>query len=191
MRTSAALLLLILVAAVAVGAEPEHADAAAEHHGGWLQAVAPFINFAVLVGVLIYFLKKPMSLFLAQRREGFVTMMKEAEAARDAAVARMNELQERLKSLDQDLETIRRNADLEAQAERARLLEEAREEARRIIVEAEKEIANRYTLAVRELKEQVVTEAVSQAETIVKERLDPVSHDALVDTYLDTLSKSR
>ncbi len=189
MRVLRALLLLALVA-LPVLASQEGAEAARSHSQSLIQLLAPYVNFAVLVGILLFLLKKPMADFLVEKREAITKMLEDSETARDAAIQRMNELQVKLQSLEGDMDIIRKNAQAEALAEKDRLIAEAHEEARRILSAAEKEISNRYTVAVRDLKTYVVTEAVAQAENIVKERLKDDSHEKLIDSYLDRLSKN-
>lgn len=165
-------------------------EGAVERHQSFVSTIAPYINFAILVGILVYFLKKPLGEFLAQKRDAIGKMLKDSEQERDVAMARLKELQARLQSLESDIDLIKKNAEREALAERERLLEEARDEARRILEAAEKEVSNRFKLAVRDLKLFAAGEAVAKAEGIIKEKLDPENHEKLIDTYLDNLSKN-
>lgn len=50
-----------------------------------------FVNFGILAGMLYFFLRKPVTLALAQRRETIKKELDEALQARDAAQAKYRE----------------------------------------------------------------------------------------------------
>ncbi len=181
--------LLLLAVAIPAFAEPERA-AAGGHPQSWLQAAAPYINFAILVGILVYLLRKPMKDFLMQKREAITKMLGEAQAAREEARRRMSELQMRMESLQGDIDLIRTNAEREAAAEKERLLEEARAEAQRIVEAAQMEVDGKVRLAVRDLRAYLVTEAVARAEDVIRGKLRDESHEKLIDEYVGRLSKN-
>ncbi|MEW6364086.1 MAG: ATP synthase F0 subunit B [Acidobacteriota bacterium] len=191
-RTLAAVALLLLLAIPVLAlTETEHEGSPeGEHHQSLVSQIAPYINFAILVGLLVYLTRKPMAEFLAQKREAIQKMLKDSEAARDAAVRKMDELQARLDGLQGEIDQIRANAEREAQAEKERLLQEAKEEARRILDATDKEVSNRVKLAMRELKAFAATEAVAQAEEIIKQNLGDENQESLINKYLDNLSRS-
>lgn len=187
MSTLLASFLLVLVSELPLLASTEEGAA---HHQSLVSTIAPYINFAILVGVLVYLLRKPMKDFLAQKREAVGKMLKDSEQARDEALSRLAALQSKLESLEADIDQIRQQAEREAQAEKERLIEEAKEDARRIVEGAEKEISNRVKLAIRELKTYVAGEAVAKAEEIIREKIKDDSHEKLIDTYLENLSRN-
>ena len=79
-RTLAALLLVLALGVTtraarsgqeAPAAAPQHEAAHAEaaegehaHESGWFPTIAKMFNFAVLVGVLVYFLRAPLTVYL-------------------------------------------------------------------------------------------------------------------------------
>lgn len=186
MRTFLRAILPLALAAPAFASS----GAEGEHHVSFITTIAPYVNFAVLVGVLVYLLRKPMKEFLTQKREAVEKMLKDSEAARDDAARKVQEMQAKLQGMEADIAEIRKSAEREAQTEKERVLADAREEARRILENAEKEIAGRFKVAVRDLKEYVANEAATKAEGIVKQKLKDDSHEALIDTYISNLSRN-
>ena len=191
-RTLATVTLLLILALPATAlTETEHEGAAAgEHHQSFVSMIAPYINFAILVGLLVYLTRKPMAEFLAQKRKAIQKMLKDAEAARDGAVRKMNEMQAKLQGLQGEIDQIKANAEREAHLEKERLIAEAKEEAKRILEATDKEVSNRVKLAVRELRAFAATEAVAQAEEIIKQKLGDENQESLINKYLDNLSRS-
>jgi F-type H+-transporting ATPase subunit b len=91
-----ALIYAVLTVAV-LALVPSEALAAAEgEHEGILPTIARLFNFAVLVGVLVYFLRAPIAEYLRNRstqiREALVT----AAEMRKTATAQLEEIQRRL-----------------------------------------------------------------------------------------------
>src|SRR5215470_3402655 len=79
-----------------------------------------FVNLAVFVGGLVYLLTRKMKLGEAfkTRRETIKQELAKAQQERDAAVAKLKEVEERLARLDGEVSTIREQAKHEAAEER-------------------------------------------------------------------------
>src|SRR3954464_8364560 len=80
--------------------QPQSASEAEQPHGQTLvQTIAKIVNFAILGGVLVYFLKSPVSAYLVARstqiREDLVT----AAETRATAAAQLTEIERRLQAL--------------------------------------------------------------------------------------------
>ena len=101
--------------------------------------ILPYFNFAVFLGLAVFFFRKMAVNAAAKQRQDFEKLMNEARAARDAAVARLDELKKREAGLDKEIADIvaisKASADVEAQkivADAERLAALLRDEARRI-----------------------------------------------------------
>ncbi len=64
------------------------------------------LNFAILVGVLLYFVKKPAVEAIRNSIESVRKMIDEAETARKEAEARMKEAEDRLAGVDKEIEEL-------------------------------------------------------------------------------------
>lgn len=177
--------LLILAApgtaAAAVGGEPE----------SFLATVAKLANFAILVGMLVYFLRKPLMGFLTARgvqiREDLVL----ASEMRTAAAAQLAEIQQKMQSLPAELEALARQGAEDVAAEQARIAQAAATERERLIEQTRREIDMRLRVARRELTEHAAALAVAVAEQRIRQAITPEDQLRLIDRYTVQLQEAR
>src|SRR5688500_4237145 len=86
----------------AAGSEEEH------HDEGILPTVARLLNFAILAGVLIYFLGGPIGSYLAARSSQIRQDLVTAAETRRAAASRLEDIQRQLAALPGELDALRR-----------------------------------------------------------------------------------
>ena len=216
MKTRYTLLLAaILLAAVAIGAPgsaraQEHAPAPAAttaaqpphdtpaaageshdepHDAGWLPTVAKVVNFAILVGVLVYFLRAPLAGYLTGRiakvREDLVT----AAQTRETASRQLAEIETKLKALPGELEALKRRGAEDIVAERARIEAAAETERQRLLEHTRREIDMRMRVARRELLELTATLAVGVASERIKTSITPDDQSRMIDRYAAQLAQ--
>jgi hypothetical protein len=92
-------------------AQPAGALAAESGGGGdkwglWL-TIGRFFNLAVLVGVLVWVARKPLSSFYANRTRAIREALATAQTARAAAEAKLAEMETRMARLDDELRELR------------------------------------------------------------------------------------
>ena len=153
----------------------EHGEAAAGH-GGWVwPLIARLFNFAVLVGTLVYFLRKPFATYLQNRSAQIRRDLVEAEELRQNAEAQMAAIELKLKALPGEIEALRRQGSDELAAEEARLRAAGEAERDRLLEQARREIDL----------------AVGVAAERIKAQLTPEAHLRLVDRYAEQVSRAR
>ena len=85
----------------------------------------PVINFLILVGVMVYMLKKmDVKGFFKKRTELIEQSLREAREAKELAQKALAEVEERLKVKDSEIASIIAGAKLSGENEKARLMEE-------------------------------------------------------------------
>jgi F-type H+-transporting ATPase subunit b len=174
-------------AAAQAGHADEHAAGEA-HHGPNYVALA--VNFAVFAGALVYFLRKPMKSFFAERKAGIAQSFAAAEAARRDTAARMAELDARLAALDAQVQDILTRAAEQAAAERDVLLEAARAEAARLLAQAEAQVSDLESESVRRLKVVAAELSVEVARDIIEKQLAPEDRSRFFERTLKGLQKA-
>jgi F-type H+-transporting ATPase subunit b len=195
-RAAALVMLIVLIAAPAAAAQPAHAEpgaaspaAAEEDHGpGVLQTVARLFNFAVLVGVLVYYLRAPLAAYLASRSTEIRQDLVTAAETRAAATAQLAEIRARLRSLPEELEALKKQSASEIAAEKARLARAATLERERLLAATRREIEHRVRIARRELVELAAELAVRIARERIVRTITPADHITLVDRYTQHLA---
>jgi F-type H+-transporting ATPase subunit b len=164
-------------------AHAESSEATHEEGSVW-GAVGKIVNFVILVGTLIYFLRSPVSGYLATRRAQVRADLDAAEAMKRSAAAQIAEMEAKLKALPRELEELRARGQAEIEAEEARIRELADAERTRLVEQARREIDQQVRMAQRALVEHAADLAVSVAETRIKRDITDDDRARLVTTYL-------
>jgi F-type H+-transporting ATPase subunit b len=171
-----------------VQATPQQAAEEAQHGeeaagGGWLPVIAKAFNFAILAGVLVYFLKAPLLAYLDSRikkvREDLVT----AAETRETASRQLAEIDAKLKQLPAELEQLKARGAEDLAAERARIEAAAETERQRLLEQTRREIDMRVQVARRELVEHAATLAVQVASSRIQQTITPEDQARIVDRY--------
>ena len=141
-------------------------------------------NFAVTVGILVYFVRKPIKNALAGRREGIATALEEAEQARTDAEAKFAEYDEKLNKAESEIAVIATELKREGELERDRIIVQAKESAEKIRNEAEKTAGFEVAKAKDELKAEATRLAVELAEELLKKNFSTKDESRLLDEYM-------
>ena len=141
-------------------------------------------NFAVTVGILVYFVRKPIKNALAGRREGIATALEEAEKARTDAEAKFAEYDEKLNKAESEIEVITAELKREGELERDRIIAQAKESAEKIRNEAEKTAGFEVAKAKAELQAEATRLAVELAEELLKKSFSAKDESRLLDEYM-------
>jgi len=203
LRRSGALALAAFVILAAAGSplaagqhEPaagQHQQAAgeAEHEQTLLQSVAKVVNFAILAGVLVYFLKTPASTYLAARATQIRQDLVTAAETRATATAQLAEIERKLQALPAELQALKAQGAEDVKAEQARIAQAAAAERERLIAQTRREIDTRLRLARRQLTEHAAQLAVKVAEERIRRTITPEDQLRLVDRYAAQLKAAR
>lgn len=149
------------------------------------------VNFILFVGILIYFLRKPIAQFLRQRVEKLRKDLERAEAERVAARGKLHELESRLSRLDEEIVSLKSQAAAEAQAEDARLQAGAEAEAEKLRAMARRDIGAATEAAKSELKTYAAAQAVELAKEIARREMKEDDHHRLVQQFAKNLGEVR
>lgn len=196
----ASLLAAVVVAStvafpVVAFAAPQHEAAAAEteapHGQTLLQSIAKVVNFAILGGVLVYFLRTPISSYLASRETHIRQDLVTASEMRATASAQLAEIDRKLKALPAELEALKVQGAEDVKAEQVRIAQAAAAERERLIAQTRREIDTRLRTARRQLTEHAADLAVQIAEERIKRSITTDDQLRLVDRYAAQLKEAR
>ncbi len=147
----------------------------------------PIINFLILVGVMVYVLKKmDVKGFFKKRTELIEQSLREAREAKELAQKALAEVEERLKVKDTEIASIISGATLSGENEKARLMEEGDKLKARILEQARTNIDYEVKRAKESIKQEAVEIAMELAEKKLKERL---SKDEQLKLLEESLAK--
>lgn len=153
-----------------------------EHIDPIKSVLLPYINFAIFLGLLIYFARKPLAKLAQDKRLKFDAALAEAKAAHVAAEEKSKGLSQKLASLDRDVQRIREQTKHDAEKESERLIASAHELAKNLESEAVR-VAQGELVKSREGLRQEIVDAVKK--TIIER----VTHDLTPDKQRDLIHK--
>jgi F-type H+-transporting ATPase subunit b len=172
-----------MAAAVVAAAGP--ALASGEGEGGVGDLFFPALNFAILIAVLVYFARKPIRAFFAERRAQIQDDLKRAAALQAEAEARYAKWQRRLADLDTELEGIRAAVRERAETEREHMLADATASAERIRNEARAAVEQELRHARAQLREEASELAIELAGERLKGQVTAADRDRLFDEFIE------
>lgn len=149
--------------------------------------LAYVLNAFALYAILYTFAKKPVADGLKRRKATIERGMKEAAELRAEARRRLEEYEQKLASIEEEIERVRRDMRRDGELERARILTEARARRERMERDAQLLVEQEFA-AVREvLLRETVQAALQSATEALKARVTPEDHARLADEYLARL----
>jgi F-type H+-transporting ATPase subunit b len=151
--------------------------------------VGEVINFAVLFGLLVYFLRKPLRAFLGQRIEGIRSAIGAARAAKHEAQNKLDEADRRMAALEEEGSAIQKEAELEGSRQKENISALAEKEAERIRSYARQEVDLQLKAGLRELKSFSAERATRLAAERLRARITEDGHYALIDQSIERLAK--
>jgi F-type H+-transporting ATPase subunit b len=182
----AALLLagLTVLAHASGGAEGTHGGGGISHEK-WMDLLWRTLNFAGLLIILIWALKKPVAHGLSSRRQAIVDKFADLEAQKAEAERIYREYESRLTKIDAEVEAIIGAAVKQGEVEKDRLLAEADRAAADMKRQAEMAIQHELAEARLQLRSEVAEQAVRIAEELIRKNLQDADQNRMVEDYLE------
>lgn len=175
----------VATVALASGGEGGHGGGHADGAAQLKDLMWRCIDFAVLVAIIVWVLKKSnVKGMLASRSEGIAKALSEAEQAKVAAEQKFAEYNDKLARANQEIEEIQAAIRKEGLAEKERIVAEAQLSAAKIIEQAQKTAEQEVNKARTELRQEAARLAVQLAEQSLKEKIEAGDQGRLVDEYL-------
>jgi F-type H+-transporting ATPase subunit b len=157
-----------------------------EHETSIMDWVWRFLNFAILVAILVVFMGKPMKEYFKKRTELIEKSIKDAGEAKSAAEKALKDIEDKLKLKDDEIKKIMESAKKSGEADRDALVEAGKIMSEKIKEQAKLNIEMELKQAKDELKTDAAKLAIDLAEKKIKDRL---SHDDQMKILEDSLKK--
>jgi len=161
-----------------------------EDHNPVMETIWQGVNLALLVGVIVYYGRGPISEFFASRLDGIKTELSDAADLLRQAEQRNAELQRRLVDLGSDIEEIRENAGRRADEEAERILADARVTAERIRRDATAAVDQELRRAKAELRDEAADLALEIAARKLTETVGEGDRERLMDEFITRIEPS-
>ena len=130
-----------------------------------------FLNLFLFVGVLVYFLRRPMSDAFRGRRDGIRQDLLRAQQERDAAIKKLQDIEGKLDRLDVEILAIRERAAKEAADERERVVRSTEADVRKLSQQAQREIESAGKAARQELRRYAAEQTIGIAGEMIRNEI--------------------
>jgi F-type H+-transporting ATPase subunit b len=165
---------------IALGASNEGTGAKGWTSTDWFRVM----NFAVLVIVLVFVLRKPLSQALGARIKGIQNQLEDLEARKAEAEKQLDEYNQKLSRLEKESEKIVEDYIKQGNEAKARILKEAESAAEKLQIQASRNIEHEFKQAKLKLQEEIFEKSLAKAEEIIMGKISGEDQDRLVDEYL-------
>ena len=159
--------------------------------GELLPTLAKVVNLLLFIGLMYFFLRRPLGEAFRGHQAGIRRDLMLAQEERDAAVAKLGEIEGRLAKLDVEVEAIRAQAQKEAADEHERIKRTTEEEIGKIREQARREIESASKAARAELRAYTAEQSVKLAEEMIRRDIRPEDDEHLVRDYVEELGGVR
>src|SRR2546423_8076370 len=152
-----------------------------------------FVNLAIFVIVLVVAMRKFFGVpeMFRNRKESIRAELEKARTERDAALAKLKEVEERLASLDSQVVTIKERSAIEAREERERISVSTQDEIAKLTAQAQREIENAATVAKKDLRRFTAEQSERLAEDMIKRDIRPDDDARLLTRNIEEMGASR
>jgi F-type H+-transporting ATPase subunit b len=147
------------------------------------------INFTLYVGILVYFLRRPLKDFLANRRLGIKKELEESHRLKTDAQARHGEIQHRIGGFDQEVEEVLADVRHHCEVEADRAVLRAEEAAETIQRVAQRTISEETEKARHDLRAETVDLAVQMAREALINAVSAEDQRRLADGYMARIAE--
>lgn len=134
----------------------------------------PFLNFVVLVGLVVYFVRKPIKNFVTGRHRTIRDTVREVRARLTKSQADFEEFSAKLNAVSAEEASIREQALREGREARDRVLQFAKDRAATLVGDAKESARHAATDLKAALRTDFVEKVVGRTEQILREKL---THD--------------
>ena len=149
-----------------------------------LSIVFKFVNFGILVAILVKFGGKPLKNFLINRHNTIKEKIEEASKLLAEAEILKQEYEGKLARLDGDIEVFKKTIIGEMEKEKTKIIEEAAQVAAKIKEQA----LLTYEQELREVKDKIKADiaelTIKKAEQLIVEKISKSDHEKMVDDFI-------
>jgi len=133
-----------------------------------------FVNLGLFIALMVYILiKADLRGAFRARGESIKAELEKARTERDAALAKLKEVEERLAGMNDQVLAINQRSKAEVEAERQRIAQSTQEEIAKLTSQAQREIENAAKAAKNELKKFAAEQCIRMAEELIKRDMRP------------------
>ena len=164
---------------------------AADNSGSWrptYDLVMRWLNFVILVFLLVKFGKNPLMNMLRQRKEELQREIKMAEEQRKNAEAKANEVRQQLDESVAHLEEIKQRIIKRGEARKKEIIQEAQAESKILLMEAKRRIDTQILSTKKMFQAEMIDEAMKTVFEKLPQHITQADNQKFLDQYLTRIS---
>lgn len=173
-------LMVLMTGLVYASAEGGHADSGVL----FKDFLYRIFNFSIVVGILVYYLRKPLKKGLSDRSDEIDKALNEAEQIKREAEAKFAEYDQKLATANAEIADLSAAIKREGELEKEKIIASAREMAIKIEQDAEKAAALEVAKARNALQTEAVRLSVELAEELLKKNFTSEDDTRLINEYM-------
>jgi F-type H+-transporting ATPase subunit b len=150
--------------------------------------IVELITFLVMLAILGRYVYPEIVKLAEARQRAVAEQLKEAEEARAAAEARLQEAEAKLNDARKTAQAVLDAAKKSGEQLRLELRQKAEDESKRTVEAARKEIEAERDQAVRAVRSEVASLVVAATEKVIGETLDDAKHRQLIDRAISEVA---
>ena len=162
---------------------------AAETTKNWratFDLVMRWVNFVIIVFVLVKFGRKPIKDFLFIFREEIGQQIKKYEQQKEAAVEKIEEANNLLNSSIARFEKIKKRIVEDGEKKKQQIIEGARQESILLLTGTRQKIENQIVEARNLIRSELIESAIALAERRLPEEITAVDEQKLIDHFMES-----
>jgi F-type H+-transporting ATPase subunit b len=152
-----------------------------------LEVVSPYINFAILVWLLLKYGGAAIKQFVKGRHDEVKDKVDTAERLISESEQLKRSYEQKIAGLDAEIEAFRKAAVAEIEKEKKRILGEAQNLAGRIEEQARLAYEQEMKEALAKVRAEITRQTLELAEQRVKEEFKREDHDKLLEEFIEKL----
>lgn len=152
---------------------------------GYLSFLFKVVNFAVLVGVLVKYTRKPFKDYLIRRHQAVKEKLEEASRLIEEAEQAKQAYQARLSGLEAEIDAFRKSVTQEMEKEKKKILDEAADLAARIREQAHLAYSQETKEAMAQIRSEIAERTIKAAEQKVRDTFKKEDHDRMVEEFIE------
>ena len=160
--------------------------------GGFsLDIVWQIISFILLAFFLAKILRKPLSAFLAKRKEEVRNSLDQARKKEMEAQRLLGDWEKKIEFMSREITDLHQSIQKEGEFERQKIIDRAQEEGERIRKQAQIIAEQEVKKARASLKKEMVDLSLEMAENLLKKTIQRVDQERLVKEYIGKMKEIR
>jgi F-type H+-transporting ATPase subunit b len=143
-----------------------------------------FINFAVLVALLIKFAGKPLKTFLANRHNAIKEKIEETNRMLDEAETLKRAYEAKLAGLDEEIATFKKTVMSEVENEKVKIIAEATQFASKMKEQARLSYEQELKEVKNKIKEDIAQLTIEGAGKLIAEKISKPDHEKMIEDFI-------